>query len=384
MKIKSNQIKNERFCGWFIWQGDDSLMKRRGETLVKSILWLLLIVCISCTFQKNKLGDAPESINEAPSCTPVSFVQVQADIFGTPQDPKGKCLSCHQPGGPLLALNSYAAVKGRLAQIEDSVHSNRMPKNGPLSADKKKLLYSWIQQGSPELADAAKVAENCDPGTDPVVLDPNPQPVVLEPHYESLRQNIFASQCLGCHDGSGIFSFYDFSTHESIISYKKLFDILTDGSDSRFVKALVTGAMPKNRPPLSAEQIEVIRQWVALGLPKTATDVGTTLPGLPSNPPPVPRPVSCDQIDFETVNKKIFEAKCTRCHDFTAKLDLQSYANIKSHLTEIKWAIENDKMPPKKPLDPDLKDLVLKWIDQGAPETVQLPETCQNNTKGEP
>jgi hypothetical protein len=43
--------------------------------------------------------------------------------------------------------------------------------------------------------------------------------------------------------------------------------------------------------------------------------------------------------------------------------------------------IKTDKMPPKKPLSPELKDLVLKWIDQGAPETVVLPETC--TPKGE-
>lgn len=377
-KIKSNRIKDERFCRSYVVEFVASFNRRRGKTLVKSIAWLLLILCISCTFQRDKAGNDSSTFFESPSCTPLSFAQIQNEIFGTPANAQGKCLFCHQVGSSLIALNSYDAVKSRLGQIEDSVRNNRMPKNSPLSADKKRLLFSWIQQGSPELADPTKVSENCDSGKDPVP-SPNPTPVLIEPNYESLRQNIFASRCLGCHDDSGIFSLYDFSSYESIVNYQKLFELPADGSESRFVKALVSGSMPKNGTPLIADQIEVIRQWVALGLPKTANDVGTTLPG--PEPMPVPVPDPCDLIDFATVNKKVFEAKCTRCHDFTAKLDLQSFANIKSHLKEIEWVIKNDKMPPKKPLDQDLKDSVLKWISQGAPETVTLPENCENKNQ---
>ncbi len=221
--------------------------------------------------------------------------------------------------------------------------------------------------GKAPVCEPGTVVANCtapDPGVDPT--DPVPRPVVLEPNYESLRKEIFVSQCLGCHNSSGIFSSYDFSTYESITSYQKLFALPADGSDSRFVHSLVTGKMPREKPPLPPEQIEVIRQWVALGLPKTAATV----------------PANCDLIDFATVNTQVFESSCTRCHDFSSKLDLQSYANIKQHLSKVQWAIANDKMPPKKPLSPELKDLVIKWIDQGAPETVVMPATCE--TKDNP
>jgi hypothetical protein len=181
-----------------------------------------------------------------------------------------------------------------------------------------------------------------------------------------LRKEIFAPKCIGCHDGSGIFAFTDFSTYESIISYKKFFELPADGSDSRFVKALVSGSMPKNGKPLDPKQIEVVRQWVALGLPQTGTDVGNNID--PDQP--------CDLVDFKMVYEKVFEAKCAKCHDETSKLELQTFEQIKSHLKQIEWVVKNDKMPPKKPLDPDLKDLVMKWIEQGAPETVSVMQDC--------
>ncbi|MBY0385777.1 hypothetical protein K2X05_11530, partial [bacterium] len=286
---------------------------------MKYLKWLLLTVCFACSFERYKNGrDSQDVLQGSPGCAPIEFSQVQSEIFGTPTNSAGKCLTCHQVGGKLMALDSFAAVKAKLAQIEDSIRTNRMPKNGPLPADKKQLLYNWIEQGAPEFARDAVPVETCNP----TPLDPvDPVKPTLEPHYESLRKEIFASQCLGCHDGSGIFSFYDFSTYESLIAYKKLFDLPSDGSDSRFVNSLVTGSMPKNGKPLAPEQIEVVRQWVALGLPKTAADVGS---GINPDEP-------CDLIDFKTVNDKVFEGKCTKCHDETSKLDLQTFNQIKSH-----------------------------------------------------
>lgn len=386
-----------------------------------SLLIVTTILALNaCTFQHNKVTTGEDGFGKAPLCEPISFSQVQAEIFGTPQSSTGKCLACHVAGGPLLALDTYSSVKARLAQIEDSVRSNRMPKNAVLPAATKQLLFAWIQQGAPELADASAVAANCNSTANPdptVPVDPSvptdptappSTPGLIEPHYDSLKKEIFASQCLDCHDSSGIWSVYDFSTYEALISYPKLFALPADGTDSRFVNSLVTGRMPRGKAPLSADKIEIIRQWVALGLPKTAANIGDGIGDGPVNggdnndpqdddddgtapdPAPAPAPVSpptrppvadCDQVDFNTVNTLVFQTSCTRCHDFTSKVNLESYSNIKQHLSSVQWMIQTDKMPPKKPLSPELKTLVLKWIDQGAPETVSLPQTC--NTKGE-
>ena len=275
---------------------------------MKYLKWLLLTVCFACSFERYKMGrDSQDMLQGVPDCSPIEFAQVQTEIFGTSTDSTGKCLTCHQVGGRLLPLESYTVVKARLAQIEDSVRSNRMPKNGPLDPSKKQLLYNWIAQGAPELARDAVQVESCN-STDPTAptdpVDPiDPVKPSLEPNYESLRKEIFASQCLGCHDGSGIFSFYDFSNYESIISYKKLFDLPSDGSDSRFVNSLVTAAMPRNGKPLSTEQIEVVRQWVALGLPKTAADIRTDLTSEDNNP------ADCDLVRFPNCKYKSFSGQ---------------------------------------------------------------------------
>lgn len=377
--------------------------------LINILLLNMTIYLMACTFQHNKGASRETGLSNV--CEPISFERVQSEIFGTSQSSTGKCLACHVAGGPLLALDTYGAVKARLAQIEDSVRSGRMPKNAVLPGVTKEILYAWIQQGAPEVATAQPGATDCATNVPPDASDPvvgPPTPALIEPHYESLRKAIFASQCLDCHDSSGIFSSYDFSTYESLASYQKLFSIPADGSDSRFVNSLVTGRMPRGKKPLPPEQIEIIRQWVALGLPETANSIGNNLgadtidddddanddddddgntsvgnPPLPLPPVAAPAPPSagCSLVDFQTVNTLVFQSSCTRCHDSTSDVNLESYSKIKQHLSAVQLMIQTDKMPPRKPLSPELKNLVLQWIDQGAPENVVVPETCK--PKGE-
>lgn len=253
---------------------------------MRSIPCFLLSVSFSCFIacspEHNIFNATNGSLdqNQSASCAPIDFAQVQSEIFGAPGNTVGKCLSCHQPGGFLMPLDTYEVVKLRLVQIEDSIRNNRMPKNSPLPDPAKKLLADWIAQGAPEFAEASKLDPSCQAdSSNPADPTPNPAPqpvapTALEPHYESLREKVFAPRCLNCHDSLGFSSSYDFSTYESTVSYTKLFAIPQDGSDSRFVKSLVSGFMPKGSAPLAPEVIEVIRQWVALGMPQKSSDVG--------------------------------------------------------------------------------------------------------------
>jgi hypothetical protein len=176
-------------------------------------------------------------------------------------------------------------------------------------------------------------------------LDEGAKPVeiTLKPNYQSLRENLFKTQCLGCHDDLGIFSKYDFSTYESTLGYPQLFEINPQEADVRFVKSLVTGAMPKGKPRLSDEQIQVVREWVQLGLPKEA-------------------------LNFETIKKQVLEPHCFRCHDSFMKLPLATYEQVVPYLSKIRWTVMTNQMPPKTPLNDDLKQKLFEWIDQGAAE----------------
>ena len=62
--------------------------------------------------------------------------------------------------------------------------------------------------------------------------------------------------------------------------------------------------------------------------------------------------------------KSIITQTCTKCH---AGRD-EAYASLteQNALQKIKNVIETDKMPKGKPLDPDQKELVFKWIELAA------------------
>ncbi len=181
--------------------------------------------------------------------------------------------------------------------------------------------------------------------------DDQAETALLEPNYDSLREHLFKKYCLDCHDSSGIFSNHDFSTYTALVGYIKLF-IVADGEvDTPFVKALVSGAMPKKQPKLSDEQISVVREWVHLGLPEKAPEVDY---------PPI-----TNYQDFKT---EVFDKRCVRCHASFAKFPLADYTQVIQSLNKIRMSLEADKMPPKIPLDSKLKIRVIEWIDAGAPE----------------
>jgi hypothetical protein len=172
---------------------------------------------------------------------------------------------------------------------------------------------------------------------------PKTTTTLLKPNYQSLRENLFKTQCLGCHDDLGIFSRYDFSTYQALLSYPKLFEVVPGETDVRFVKSLVTGFMPKGKPRLSDEQIQVVREWVAAGLPEEA-------------------------LNFETIKTQVLAPHCFRCHDSFMKLPLATYEQVLPLISKIRSTVETNKMPPKTPLPDDLKLKLINWIDQGAVE----------------
>lgn len=94
-----------------------------------------------------------------------------------------------------------------------------------------------------------------------------PEPL-MEPTYESIKSVLFEKRCLRCHDDSGISSIYDFTTYNAFMSNQKIFELSADGIEIRFIKTMMDGKMPPKGPPVSATQIEVLRQWAALGFPE--------------------------------------------------------------------------------------------------------------------
>lgn len=84
----------------------------------------------------------------------------------------------------------------------------------------------------------------------------------------------------------------------------------------------------------------------------------------PDNNPPGPV--------FQIIKTQVLDGQCLRCHSAAGgnrgDVNLETYANVKSWLFEIEDTVNNNIMPPRRPLPDDLKDLLKKWIELGAPE----------------
>lgn len=211
----------------------------------------------------------PITFNNNPSACgdgPLSFASVNEQIFIRNCTVNG----CHAGGS--LNLTTYEGVKENLAQIKGSVLANRMPPVGPLAVQDKELLLTWINQGAPLREEDANL--NCVQGE----ADTQPEPDVdLEPllqaNYESLKTQVFAQNCLGCHGAGSRIG--DFASYEAITdsSQSDLFN-REDSGQSEFVLRLITegrGLMPPPRsglPRLSPEVVEVIKTWISNGMPR--------------------------------------------------------------------------------------------------------------------
>ncbi len=72
---------------------------------------------------------------------------------------------------------------------------------------------------------------------------------------------------------------------------------------------------------------------------------------------------------FQQVLGKVFEPKCLSCHGAGGRISLDSYASVKPNVALIREVVAANRMPPARvnnPLSAIEKDLLLRWIDQGA------------------
>lgn len=76
---------------------------------------------------------------------------------------------------------------------------------------------------------------------------------------------------------------------------------------------------------------------------------------------------------FQMVSSQVIEPHCLRCHSESGAnrggVNLEGYDNVRKLLPEIQREISQGTMPPRGPLDQSLQDLILKWIEIGAPES---------------
>ncbi len=88
---------------------------------------------------------------------------------------------------------------------------------------------------------------------------------------------------------------------------------------------------------------------------------------------PVTTPVVV--LDYAYVIKVVIAPFCLSCHSVAGgnrgRINLETFANVIKNLRKVKSeAITYKSMPPRGPLPMDASDVLSKWLDAGAPETV--------------
>jgi mono/diheme cytochrome c family protein len=178
----------------------------------------------------------------------VSFSRINSEIM-TPH-----CVKCH-PG-----YSDYRTVASDVKKIVSAVNENRMPKNAPpLDNDLKLLLSVWDAQGTPEGSSSG------DDNSDGVE--------VLAANWSSLSRKVLFPKCVQCHNPNGQAKFLDLSTRQKIFENRKeLLNNFEDVENSFLVEVIKDEDEPmpptwSGIPRLSDKEIEIIIEWIKLGLP---------------------------------------------------------------------------------------------------------------------
>lgn len=133
-------------------------------------------------------------------------------------------------------------------------------------------------------------------------------PVPLEPQLSSIQENVFTPFCTTCHSGSAAplglrldaGASYAMLVNAPSVEVPSLLRVSPGNPDTSYLiqkiegTAAVGARMPLNGPPLPAETIAVIRQWIAAGAPASADAGPIMLPTRLKPAWPVPDSTSVD------------------------------------------------------------------------------------------
>lgn len=76
-------------------------------------------------------------------------------------------------------------------------------------------------------------------------------------------------------------------------------------------------------------------------------------------------------VSFAAVRDQVLVPHCVRCHSSAgarAGINLETYATVKLVTAKLVGAVVSGSMPPRGGLPNDLRKLVSRWVQEGAPE----------------
>lgn len=329
------------------------------------LYWPILVLLFSCT-QDVLILDELDEVCFQEQVLPI--IQTSCGISG-----------CHDAAGEeegfiatdyeniMHIVKEGDARNSKLYQIITAINSaEMMPPDRALTKEQRSLIQVWIEQG----AKNNSCSDNpVDTGNNNTIIPPvsNPDTICFVQDVLPILQSGCATT--GCHDAAAhkegfVFTSYEtlMQKSESIIPFdpgeSKVYKVITeDESDDRMP--------PPPSPPLSADQITIIREWILQGA------VNSDCPNQ-----------GCDTLNHISYSNQVWpviQNNCTGCHNaVTSKggILLTNYnevLNITGLINGTPLIVGNIRrmsgfkaMPPAGSLDECSIRIIELWIEQGA------------------
>ena len=175
--------------------------------------------------------------------------------------------------------------------------------------------------------------------------------------YDLIASAILKPRCLECHSNSG-----GNDGGINLETYENVAANLGSIKDE-----VASGSMPKNRPKLTSKEKEILFAWIDAAGPRD----GNSAPSSGTVTTPI-EPIS---FTYEMVNTSVLQPRCISCHSNEGGnrggVNLETYESVAAAASDIEAAILSGSMPrPRnKPLTPEQKEMILKWISIGFPKS---------------
>ena len=201
----------------------------------------------------------------------------------------------------------------------------------------------------------------------------------LNNSFQSQALGILQSNCSGCHtDSAGPAGIFNLTSPAHLVSSGLV--VPGQPSQSELYTVIASGSMPQGGA-LSASDQAVIYNWIATVSSSGGSSGGGGGDGGGTDPTPTPTPVSSitAQPTFSSINTNVLQTQCVSCHSGASPAggyNFTTYAGVRTAIDTdspsfslLYTKISSGQMPPAPAtqLSSDLANVVLQWIENGAP-----------------
>lgn len=330
-------------------------------------LSLIALLLSACNDRMDKGANSPSLDGKS------KFAIIQATIL------QPKCMSCHAGAPGHTNLSSYQSIfQGNLvvpkspqtSRLFIAVNNASMPKGAaPLSKEETQLIADWIIEGAGELDPQAGK---------PLPINPNaPQAT-----FKWISKNVFEMKCMICHNLQKPRGGVDLSSYQGLMASPgkdgKKPIVLANPLKSTIIIELDEKKMPPETKKLNNGELTALHDWIQAGAPNSPPAPSPSPGPSPTPEPPTPT--------YAWLSKNLFSRRCGSCHGipFTvANVDFTSYATLmNSEGKMMKPVVPGDAdhsaiyfvtsaggqmPPPRKIVTQEERDVILQWIQAGAP-----------------